>query len=92
MSFLSGAAVICHHVYYLGVYSAPWNPDLPSQVGKIQRCLIRPDTLELTEQSKDETGLTVGDIIQAEPLDKVLQQVRHLMFLKEQLKDAQVSH
>eukprot|EP00066_Takifugu_rubripes_P005487 XP_003969570.1 PREDICTED: epithelial splicing regulatory protein 2 isoform X1 [Takifugu rubripes] len=44
------------------------------KVGKIQRCLVRPDTLELTDQSKDETGLTVGDIVQAEPLDKVLQQ------------------
>lgn len=74
------------------VYSAPWNPDLPPQVGKLQRCLVRPDTLELTDQSKDETGLTVGDIVQAEPLDKVLQQVKGLMFLKEQLKDAPVPH
>uniref|UniRef100_A0A674MR33 Epithelial splicing regulatory protein 2 n=1 Tax=Takifugu rubripes TaxID=31033 RepID=A0A674MR33_TAKRU len=49
------------------------------KVGKIQRCLVRPDTLELTDQSKDETGLTVGDIVQAEPLDKVLQQVRRLI-------------
>lgn len=92
VSVLSVAAVICHHVYPVAVYSAPWNPDLSSQVGKIQRCLVRPDTLELTDQSKDETGLSVGDIVQAEPLDKVLQQVRRLMFLKEQLKDALVSH
>uniref|UniRef100_A0A3B5KT71 Epithelial splicing regulatory protein 2 n=1 Tax=Takifugu rubripes TaxID=31033 RepID=A0A3B5KT71_TAKRU len=49
------------------------------KVGKIQRCLVRPDTLELTDQSKDETGLTVGDIVQAEPLDKVLQQFQQLV-------------
>lgn len=45
--------------------------------------------MELTDQSKDETGLTVGDIVQAEPLDKVLHQVRHLT---EQLRGAPGSH
>ncbi|CAG02342.1 unnamed protein product, partial [Tetraodon nigroviridis] len=45
------------------------------KVGKLQKCLVRPDTLELTDQSKDETGLTVDDVVDAEPLDKVLQQM-----------------
>ncbi|XP_044046581.1 epithelial splicing regulatory protein 2 isoform X4 [Siniperca chuatsi] len=44
------------------------------KVGKLQRCLVKPDTLELTDQCKEETGLTLDDIIKAEPLDKVLQQ------------------
>ncbi|KAG7482007.1 epithelial splicing regulatory 2-like isoform X1 [Solea senegalensis] len=45
-----------------------------SQVGKLHRCLVKPDTLELTEQCKEETGLTLDELIKAEPLDKVLQQ------------------
>lgn len=45
------------------------------QVGKLHRCLVKPDTLELTEQCKEETGLTLEDVAKAEPLDKVLQQV-----------------
>ncbi|KAA8595451.1 hypothetical protein FQN60_010742, partial [Etheostoma spectabile] len=44
------------------------------KVGKLHRCLVKPDTLELTDQCKEETGLTVQDIVKAEPLDKVLQQ------------------
>lgn len=31
--------------------------------------------MELTDESKDETGLTVDDVVKAEPLDNVLQQV-----------------
>uniref|UniRef100_A0A3B4WSQ6 Epithelial splicing regulatory protein 2 n=1 Tax=Seriola lalandi dorsalis TaxID=1841481 RepID=A0A3B4WSQ6_SERLL len=44
------------------------------KVGKLHRCLVKPDTLELTDQCKEETGLTLDDIINAEPLDKALQQ------------------
>nr|XP_043886397.1 epithelial splicing regulatory protein 2 isoform X2 [Solea senegalensis] len=44
------------------------------KVGKLHRCLVKPDTLELTEQCKEETGLTLDELIKAEPLDKVLQQ------------------
>uniref|UniRef100_A0A8C4INB3 Epithelial splicing regulatory protein 2 n=1 Tax=Dicentrarchus labrax TaxID=13489 RepID=A0A8C4INB3_DICLA len=43
-------------------------------VGKLQRCLVKPDTLELTDQCKEETGLTLDEVVKAEPLDKVLQQ------------------
>ncbi|XP_008309106.1 epithelial splicing regulatory protein 2 isoform X2 [Cynoglossus semilaevis] len=44
------------------------------KVGKLHRCLVKPDTLELTEQCKEETGLTVDELLKAEALDKVLQQ------------------
>uniref|UniRef100_A0A8C9YHH2 Epithelial splicing regulatory protein 2 n=1 Tax=Sander lucioperca TaxID=283035 RepID=A0A8C9YHH2_SANLU len=44
------------------------------KVGKLHRCLVKPDTLELTDQCKEDTGLTVEDIVKADPLDKVLQQ------------------
>ncbi|KAM3877490.1 epithelial splicing regulatory protein 2 [Diretmus argenteus] len=44
------------------------------KVGKLHSCLVRPDTLELTDQCKEETGLTVDDLLKAEPLDQVLQQ------------------
>uniref|UniRef100_A0A3Q3JF20 RRM domain-containing protein n=1 Tax=Monopterus albus TaxID=43700 RepID=A0A3Q3JF20_MONAL len=44
------------------------------KVGKLHRCLVKPDTLELTEQCREETGLTLEDVVKAEPLDKVLQQ------------------
>lgn len=60
---------------YILPCSAPWNAQFPSQVGKLHRCLVKPDTLELTEQCKEETGLTVEELVKAEPLDKVLQQV-----------------
>uniref|UniRef100_A0A671VG34 Epithelial splicing regulatory protein 2 n=1 Tax=Sparus aurata TaxID=8175 RepID=A0A671VG34_SPAAU len=48
------------------------------KVGKLQRCLVKPDTLELTDQCKEDTGLTLDDIVKAEPLDKALQQVSFL--------------
>ncbi|KAJ8333774.1 hypothetical protein SKAU_G00410930 [Synaphobranchus kaupii] len=44
------------------------------KVGKLQRCLVKPDTLELTDQCKEETGLTLDELCKAEPLDRVLQQ------------------
>uniref|UniRef100_A0A8C2WX17 Epithelial splicing regulatory protein 2 n=1 Tax=Cyclopterus lumpus TaxID=8103 RepID=A0A8C2WX17_CYCLU len=44
------------------------------KVGKLHRCLVKPDTLELTDQCKEDTGLTAEDLVEAEPLDKVLQQ------------------
>ncbi|KAG7237845.1 hypothetical protein INR49_031739 [Caranx melampygus] len=44
------------------------------KVGKLHRCLVKPDTLELTDQCKEETGLTLDDVVKAEPLDKALQQ------------------
>lgn len=45
------------------------------QVGKLHRCLVKPDTLELADQCKEETGLSLDDVVNAEPLDKVLLQV-----------------
>ncbi|KAL4642192.1 epithelial splicing regulatory protein 2-like [Arapaima gigas] len=44
------------------------------KVGKLHRHLVKPDTLEVTEQCKEETGLTVEDLCNAEPLDRILQQ------------------
>ncbi|XP_077375981.1 epithelial splicing regulatory protein 2 isoform X2 [Festucalex cinctus] len=44
------------------------------KVGKLHRCLVKPDTLELADQCKEETGLSSDDVVNAEPLDKVLQQ------------------
>ncbi|XP_041918407.1 epithelial splicing regulatory protein 2 isoform X1 [Alosa sapidissima] len=44
------------------------------KVGKLQRRLVKPDSLDLTEQCKEETGLTVDELLKAEPLDSVLQQ------------------
>uniref|UniRef100_A0A3Q2CDB8 Epithelial splicing regulatory protein 2 n=1 Tax=Cyprinodon variegatus TaxID=28743 RepID=A0A3Q2CDB8_CYPVA len=44
------------------------------KVGKLHKCFVKPDTLELTDQCKEETGLTLEDILNADPLDKVLQQ------------------
>ncbi|KAM8895387.1 epithelial splicing regulatory protein 2 isoform 1-T1 [Spinachia spinachia] len=44
------------------------------KVGKLHRCVVKPDALELTDQSSQDTGLTVDDLSAAEPLDKVLQQ------------------
>ncbi|KAK5873753.1 hypothetical protein PBY51_018765 [Eleginops maclovinus] len=44
------------------------------KVGKLHRCLVKPDSLELIDECKEETGLTVDDILKAEPLDKALQQ------------------
>uniref|UniRef100_A0AAQ4QW31 RRM domain-containing protein n=1 Tax=Gasterosteus aculeatus aculeatus TaxID=481459 RepID=A0AAQ4QW31_GASAC len=44
------------------------------KVGKLHRCVVKPDALELTDQCSEDTGLTVDDLAEAEPLDKVLQQ------------------
>uniref|UniRef100_A0A8D3A179 Epithelial splicing regulatory protein 2 n=1 Tax=Scophthalmus maximus TaxID=52904 RepID=A0A8D3A179_SCOMX len=44
------------------------------KVGELHRCVVKPDTLDLTEQCKEETGLTPDDLLEAEPLDKALQQ------------------
>ncbi|KAM6980133.1 epithelial splicing regulatory protein 2 isoform 1-T2 [Aplochiton taeniatus] len=44
------------------------------KVGKLQRRLVCPDTLELTDQCKEDTGLNSDEICKAESLDKVLQQ------------------
>ncbi|XP_062404549.1 epithelial splicing regulatory protein 2 isoform X6 [Sardina pilchardus] len=44
------------------------------KVGKLQRRLVKPDSLDLTEQCKEDTGLTVDELLKAEPLDSVLQQ------------------
>lgn len=50
----------------------------PKQVGKLQQRLIKPDTLELTDQCKEETGLSVDELCKADPLDTVLQQVNSI--------------
>ncbi|KAM9493263.1 epithelial splicing regulatory protein 2 isoform 3-T4 [Clarias gariepinus] len=44
------------------------------KVGKLQQRLVKPDTLELTDQCKEDTGLSVDEVCKAEPLDTVLQQ------------------
>ncbi|XP_064169608.1 epithelial splicing regulatory protein 2 isoform X1 [Anguilla rostrata] len=44
------------------------------KVGKLNRCLVKPDSLELTDQCKEETGLTWEELCKAEPLDSALQQ------------------
>uniref|UniRef100_A0A3B3QFJ2 Epithelial splicing regulatory protein 2 n=1 Tax=Paramormyrops kingsleyae TaxID=1676925 RepID=A0A3B3QFJ2_9TELE len=44
------------------------------KVGKLQRRFVKPDTLELTEQCKEETGITLEELCKAEPLDRTLQQ------------------
>ncbi|XP_015223987.1 epithelial splicing regulatory protein 2 isoform X2 [Lepisosteus oculatus] len=44
------------------------------KVGKLHRCLVKPDTLELTEECKEESGLTLEELCKAEPLDRALQQ------------------
>ncbi|XP_061601046.1 epithelial splicing regulatory protein 2 isoform X2 [Cololabis saira] len=44
------------------------------KVGKLHKYFVKPDTLELTDQCEQETGLTLEDVVKAEPLDKVLQQ------------------
>lgn len=51
---------------------------VPQQVGKLHQRLIKPDTLELTDQCKEETGLSVDELCKAEPLDAVLQQVNRI--------------
>ncbi|XP_066569487.1 epithelial splicing regulatory protein 2 isoform X2 [Amia ocellicauda] len=49
------------------------------KVGKVHRCLVKPDSLELTEQCKEETGLTAEEICKAEPLDRALIQFQQLV-------------
>ncbi|XP_048887005.1 epithelial splicing regulatory protein 2 isoform X3 [Brienomyrus brachyistius] len=44
------------------------------KVGKLQRRIVKPDTLELTEQCKEETGISLEELCEAEPLDRALQQ------------------
>ncbi|XP_068602290.1 epithelial splicing regulatory protein 2 [Brachionichthys hirsutus] len=44
------------------------------KAGALQRCLVKPDSLELTDECKEETGLTLEDLAKAPALDKVLQQ------------------
>ncbi|XP_076856179.1 epithelial splicing regulatory protein 2 isoform X1 [Brachyhypopomus gauderio] len=44
------------------------------KVGKLQQRLVKPDTLELTDQCEEDTGLTLEELSKAEPLDTVLQQ------------------
>ncbi|RXM36041.1 Epithelial splicing regulatory protein 2, partial [Acipenser ruthenus] len=44
------------------------------KVGELHRCLVKPDSLELAEQCKEDTALNLEDISKAEPLDDVLQQ------------------
>lgn len=45
-------------------------------MGKLQQILVQPDSVDLSEQCKEETGLTVEELCKAEPLESVLQQVR----------------
>ncbi|XP_061670822.1 epithelial splicing regulatory protein 2 isoform X2 [Syngnathoides biaculeatus] len=49
------------------------------KVGELHRCLVKPDTSEFTDQCKEETGLSLDDVVSAEPLDKVLQQFQQLV-------------
>uniref|UniRef100_A0A8C9T0P6 Epithelial splicing regulatory protein 2 n=1 Tax=Scleropages formosus TaxID=113540 RepID=A0A8C9T0P6_SCLFO len=44
------------------------------KVGKLHRRLVKPDLLEVTEECKEETGLAVDELCNAEPLDRVLHQ------------------
>ncbi|XP_058011168.1 epithelial splicing regulatory protein 2-like [Ahaetulla prasina] len=51
--------------------------DLPSKkVGTLHKCLVKADNLELSEPCRELTGLTPESLAKAEPLDRVLQQVR----------------
>ncbi|KAG1943096.1 epithelial splicing regulatory protein [Pimephales promelas] len=45
-----------------------------NKVGKLQRTLVLPDSVDLSEQCKQETGLTAEELCKAEPLESVLQQ------------------
>lgn len=46
------------------------------QVGTLHKCLVKADNLELSEPCRELTGLTPESLAKAEPLDRVLQQVR----------------
>lgn len=50
-------------------------------MGELQRTLVQPDSVDLSEQCKEETGLTAEELCKAEPLESVLQQVRDHEFL-----------
>ncbi|XP_052457701.1 epithelial splicing regulatory protein 2-like isoform X1 [Carassius gibelio] len=45
-----------------------------NKVAKLQRTLVQPDSADLSEQCKEETGLTAEELCKAEPLESVLQQ------------------
>lgn len=45
-----------------------------NKVGELQRTLVQPDSVDLSEQCKEETGLTAEELCKAEPLESVLQQ------------------
>ncbi|XP_077085004.1 epithelial splicing regulatory protein 2 isoform X1 [Siphateles boraxobius] len=45
-----------------------------NKVGKLQRTLVQPDSVDLSEQCKEETGLTAEELCKAEPLESVLKQ------------------
>uniref|UniRef100_A0A673M8D5 Epithelial splicing regulatory protein 2-like n=1 Tax=Sinocyclocheilus rhinocerous TaxID=307959 RepID=A0A673M8D5_9TELE len=45
-----------------------------NKVGKLKRTLVQPDSADLSEQCKEETGLTAEELCKAEPLESVLQQ------------------
>ncbi|XP_059387601.1 epithelial splicing regulatory protein 2 isoform X1 [Carassius carassius] len=45
-----------------------------NKVGKLQRTLVQPDSADLSEQCKEETGLTADELCKAEPLESSLQQ------------------
>lgn len=72
-------AVLCLHPRSVLLHETP---KLLSQVGKLHKCFVKPDTYELTDQCKEETGLTLEDIVDAEPLDKVLEQVSQIGHIK----------
>uniref|UniRef100_A0A672LV75 Epithelial splicing regulatory protein 2 n=1 Tax=Sinocyclocheilus grahami TaxID=75366 RepID=A0A672LV75_SINGR len=45
-----------------------------NKVGKLKRTLVQPDSADVSEQCKEETGLTAEELCKAEPLESVLQQ------------------
>ncbi|XP_055061164.2 epithelial splicing regulatory protein 2 isoform X3 [Misgurnus anguillicaudatus] len=44
------------------------------KVGKLHRRLVKPDSVDLTDQCKEETRLTSEELCKAEPLEDILQQ------------------
>lgn len=46
------------------------------QVGTLHKSLVKADSLELSDQCREVSGLTPEGLSKAEPLDRVLQQVR----------------
>lgn len=49
-------------------------------MGELQRILVQPDSVDLSEECKEETGLTAEELCKAELLESVLQQVRDHVF------------